>query len=222
MNKSKFELTNKHLSLLEVIIQGMLFLLIFFMPTYKATAIGKNWSDVDYVKLIEAIKRFMLHEGFKELCFPYATVAMILSILGVLAYFYFIKKLYVSHKVTSVLVSIEIALYVISVIIRMVNKQLWVTDSGEGRVRSFGLCFGFFILIIMMASIVAIDIYRAKADLPNEIIKELEFNVVNNDDQTLQDASLNVDEIIKYKKLLDAGAITEEEYNIKKKELLNL
>ena len=32
----------------------------------------------------------------------------------------------------------------------------------------------------------------------------------------------NADEILKYKNLLDLGAITEEEFNTKKKELLNL
>lgn len=35
-------------------------------------------------------------------------------------------------------------------------------------------------------------------------------------------ANSNADEILKYKNLLDAGAITEEEYNLKKKELLGL
>lgn len=32
----------------------------------------------------------------------------------------------------------------------------------------------------------------------------------------------SADELIKYKKLLDDGAITQDEYDVKKKELLNL
>jgi|GEM_PF-4296880 len=38
----------------------------------------------------------------------------------------------------------------------------------------------------------------------------------------VQQQSSNIDVILKYKQLLDAGAITQEEYDAKKKELLNL
>ena len=38
---------------------------------------------------------------------------------------------------------------------------------------------------------------------------------------TVNIASTNADELKKYKNLLDSGAITQEEYDIKKKELLN-
>jgi hypothetical protein len=48
--------------------------------------------------------------------------------------------------------------------------------------------------------------------------KEEPINVINN----IQQTATNADELKKYKDLLDSGAITQEEFDAKKKELLGL
>lgn len=71
----------------------------------------------------------------------------------------------------------------------------------------WGYCLGFIGLVIVCI-------------LPSEN-NNINNNIFNNRNTNLVNVSVT-DEIKKYKELLDAGAITEEEYNIKKKELLNL
>ena len=68
--------------------------------------------------------------------------------------------------------------------------------------------------------------YRKNLEETQEILSCLELIIREN--QKSLSVSENskpadaADEILKYKKLLDAGAITQEEYEAKKKQLLNL
>lgn len=68
--------------------------------------------------------------------------------------------------------------------------------------------------------------YRKNLEETQEILSCLELIIREN--QKSLSASENskpadaADEILKYKKLLDAGTITQEEYEAKKKQLLNL
>ena len=52
----------------------------------------------------------------------------------------------------------------------------------------------------------------------NKVVKDKDYFVLT----TLVGASTVADEILKFKELLDVGAITEEEFVAKKKQLLNL
>ena len=70
-------------------------------------------------------------------------------------------------------------------------------------------------------------LYKNSINIAQEIISILQVICENNKNinmsQQLNSPSVsNIDEIKKYKDLLDCGAITEDEFQIKKKELLNL
>lgn len=62
----------------------------------------------------------------------------------------------------------------------------------------------------------SVCVNREQGNIINERINEAIHNVKNNN------SNASVDEILKYKKLLEAGAITKEEFEAKKKQLLGL
>lgn len=69
--------------------------------------------------------------------------------------------------------------------------------------------------------------YKLSFNIAQQILSVLQIICESNKSQKLlketnHEPSSNIDEIRKYKQLLDCGAITEEEFNIKKKKLLNL
>ena len=53
-------------------------------------------------------------------------------------------------------------------------------------------------------------------------IKDYIEKLINNNDNIVNQVSLGADEILKYKKLLDEGILTQEEFDAKKKQLLGL
>ena len=77
----------------------------------------------------------------------------------------------------------------------------------------------------MIQSLVQSDstTYKKIYDITNQII--VQFTEIKNLKETPIENNATVstaDEILKYKNLLDAGAITQEEYEAKKKQLLGL
>lgn len=222
---TNLKMSKKQLSLYEIIAQAILFLVVFLIPTYKAIGTGSTWYSIDYVKLSEAINRFVERPTPLDKLLPYSTIIMIFTIALLLSYYYFVKKTYINHRIISIMVIVEMVLYITAIIARMLEKQSWRTN-GELRSRTFGLSVGFFFIMMNMLSIIVIETYKKKSDLPIEIKKDENINnitqkakVVNQSELVKQD---NTEELLKYKKLLDAEAITEEEYNAKKRELLNL
>lgn len=65
-------------------------------------------------------------------------------------------------------------------------------------------------------------IYKNAINIAQEIISVLQIICSQNKTATIVEESSNIDEIKKYKNLLDIGAITKEEFEKKKKSLLNL
>ena len=84
----------------------------------------------------------------------------------------------------------------------------------------------------MMSGIITIDTVKEKLDISfeksvainvNNSIHEILFSLKEQKKPSSNSPIINsADEIIKYKNLLDMGAITQEEYDKKKKELLNI
>ncbi len=60
-------------------------------------------------------------------------------------------------------------------------------------------------------------IYNTMTDAANKILALLDLMIVNE-----SNATSSADELLKYKHLLDCGALSQEEFDLKKKELLNL
>ena len=75
---------------------------------------------------------------------------------------------------------------------------------------SLPLTEAFFTVVILMFVIIILG-----------FVKRSKIIVGETTPTTVNIASTNADELKKYKNLLDSGAITQEEYDIKKKELLN-
>ena len=74
--------------------------------------------------------------------------------------------------------------------------------------------FGYLLLFVLIVIIFVSFMKRSGSGTS----KEEPINVINN----IQQTATNADELKKYKDLLDSGAITQEEFDAKKKELLGL
>ena len=75
---------------------------------------------------------------------------------------------------------------------------------------SLPLTEAFFTVVILMFVIIILG-----------FVKRSKIIIGETTPATVNITSTNADELKKYKNLLDSGAITQEEYDIKKKELLN-
>ena len=64
--------------------------------------------------------------------------------------------------------------------------------------------------------------YKTLANSAQECLSVFQLICDKKNNEQSQTSGDVTDEIMKYKKLLDAGAITQEEYDMKKKELLNI
>lgn len=66
------------------------------------------------------------------------------------------------------------------------------------------------------------DVFKGIAEMAQESLSTFQLICDKQEDNTNTTSVSTADEVKKYKELLDAGAITEEEFNKKKKQLLNL
>ena len=100
-------------------------------------------------------------------------------------------------------------------------------NIAKNKGRSFGLWwfYGWMLFIVALPHALLMQDQSGAAQYYNPQDAVTNTNVVStagNSDNQAKATSENFDHIIKYKELLDAGVITQEEFEAKKKELLGL
>ena len=161
------------------------------------TIIGNSvWSEPYKVSAIDCMEKYTLQ--FIPMCIFYILCA-IMCIISILS-----KKQYKDGKIHGIL---AIVLFV------SVNWNLISCTSGDNIIENNfpGMIFE---LILFLAVVVA---FAKRSPIIVDNQKEPQQTIINNVQE-----STNADELKKYKDLLDGGAITQEEFDAKKKELLNL
>ena len=161
------------------------------------TIIGNSvWSEPYKVSAIDCMEKYTLQ--FIPMCIFYILCA-IMCIISILS-----KKQYKDGKIHGIL---AIVLFV------SVNWNLISCTSGDNIIENNfpGVIFE---LILFLAVVVA---FAKRSPIIVDNQKEPQQTIINNVQE-----STNADELKKYKDLLDGGAITQEEFDAKKKELLNL
>ena len=86
---------------------------------------------------------------------------------------------------------------------------------GEVRYTSVGLGMIFYVEIVLLLSCVIIELLKHYVRMPYSCD-------INTSKKSQNGFSSNADELKKYKDLLDSGAITQEEFDAKKKQILGL
>lgn len=102
-----------------------------------------------------------------------------------------------------------LVLGVVGLLAGMINQDriLLAIEKNDGQIIVFGIE----------------NLFKPKADnffnncFADKFDPTIKFDEPNNENNVT-----NADELLKFKQLLDSGAITQEEYDIKKKQLLNL
>ena len=161
------------------------------------TIIGNSvWSEPYKVSAIDCMEKYTLQ--FIPMCIFYILCA-IMCIISILS-----KKQYKDGKIHGIL---AIVLFV------SVNWNLISCTSGDNIIEN-NFPGAIFELILFLAVVVA---FAKRSPIIVDNQKEPQQTIINNVQE-----STNADELKKYKDLLDGGAITQEEFDAKKKELLNL
>ena len=180
------------------VVELILLIVSFIILNIKnMTIIGNSvWSEPYKVSAIDCMEKYTLQ--FIPMCIFYILCA-IMCIISILS-----KKQYKDGKIHGIL---AIVLFV------SVNWNLISCTSGDNIIENNfpGVIFE---LILFLAVVVA---FAKRSPIIVDNQKEPQQTIINNVQE-----STNADELKKYKDLLDGGAITQEEFDAKKKELLNL
>lgn len=107
------------------------------------------------------------------------------------------------------------------------SKSIYLTDINAIDDSSVGALFGCVLRIQTTSTVLAIDGIKQTLDPFRNKLEEAAYNAreakeQKNNNVVIQQAASGADEILKYKGLLDAGIITEEEFNAKKAQILGL
>lgn len=153
----------------------------------------------------------------KETAAPLATIGIIViitlistAIIALLKCFApFVKEL---EKISSMkaLVIIPIITTVLSILLIIMSSKL---DLGEGYFLSCTPELNFYLYMILLVMVIVCDMLSHAKSIA---ISETKSAAVG------KKASVNIDNLRQYKELLDSGAITTEEYEEMKKQILNL
>ena len=142
-------------------------------------------------------------------------VAGMMEGIGVFIFFLVIDFLIYSYLCTSEIVVTNIRVYGKTVFGKRVDLPLdSISSIGTSAITA---------RISIGTSSGRITFYNiSNIDSINSELTKLINNRQNKSNEVKKKEFSNADELKKYKELLDSGAITEEEYNVKKKELLGL
>ena len=88
----------------------------------------------------------------------------------------------------------------------------------DGKILGGLVC----VLICILAIVALLGRIMAERGLFGSLAKKKDLNNLPKNNSILQPVNSDADEIKKFKELLDQGAITEEEYEAKKKQILGL
>lgn len=150
----------------------------------------------------------------------------IIVLVAVIAYFVadiFIGEKIPKNKIALIAVFVPLAIMTLMVVIAANYKG---TSSWQGEYFNIAVIstIGSYIELGLLVCIPVIECYKKfklidiEPVVINPIDESSETTVVNDTTETLS----NAEEIKKFKELLDMGAITQEEFDAKKKELLGL
>lgn len=95
------------------------------------------------------------------------------------------------------------------------TEEPWDSGWGPGAYDSYSVAFGFVLILALQIAMVLIGMISNGRIKQNGILAEEK-------PQYIQNNISNADELGKYKDLLDKGVITQEEFDMKKKQLLGL
>ncbi len=157
---------------------------------------NSTWGEPYTVSVLDCIENYTLQ--FIPMCVLYVLCA-VMCIISIVS-----KNKYKDGKAHG---AVAILLFISAVynVISCTSNEL-IIDSGD---------FPGVLFIVLLFAVVVVAFAKRSSVIAES--KESQQTVVNN----IQKAT-NADELKKYKDLLDSGAITQEEFDAKKKELLGL
>lgn len=116
---------------------------------------------------------------------------------------------------------------IISTLVIAALLGLIPANIAKNKGRSFGLWwfYGWMLFIVALPHALLMQDQSGAAQYYNPQDAVINSNIINTSDNGIKEreaSAENFDHIIKYKELLDAGVITQDEFEAKKKELLGL
>ena len=193
------------ISLISFIILGVS-VLFLFMPVYKSTYM----RNYDYGSWIATgnIENINFFSGRSTDIFCHIT--LILLIVGIVTFVLMYmgdNKSFIKYTIFAPICAL------VSFLIETFQVVVWQKADQFSSYNEYAFGWGFYIIVslLIVVSIISILIIIGKIDANKNLLK-IKFKKSND----------NLDELKKLKELLDMNAITEKEYNIKKKEILNL
>lgn len=185
----------------------------YFMPDGVTPARMTHNSYVGYFSLFDGdAVHYMTWNG--------SELIIVVIIAAVIPYaIQFLKKNKRNNIFLCVVIPLaEIALIIYNAIISF-GSEITTSMYGDSMKRCYNPGAVFYIIVVLICLLFLISLIGYRKVKKGGII-ETEKPAQSMKTETAYTSS--ADELIKYKKLLDDGAITQDEYDVKKKELLNL
>lgn len=203
----------KNKNLAQVIIQAISLFILFLPCVYSEEA----WVDISGYGTHHQLKNETLVSFFRKLfSLDNGQFIGILFILFMAILMILLLVQVAKHNHIQLIPSFSVVTTLLFFFYSLTcTQESWDSGLGPSAYYEYSVAFGFVLIISLQIAITLIGFISNSRIKQNGIIEEDKMKIVQNNIS-------NADELGKYKKLLDDGVITQEEFDAKKKQLLEL
>lgn len=212
-------MTKKSLNITSIILYVITLVLLWIDGTYKM--IGKSvygtYRGSTSVSFIDAA---VDSSTIDTPIFPMGWIFVVLVLFSLIVLFFEVLEKKKFNKIISIVLS-ALSLVVFLIISSYISSKSGGSYEYNGDLRRSHLEMGilFYVNIVLLLITTVFNI--VKNSIKEKNTNNINFNINKNNQPNIIPSS-EADEIKKYKDLLDNNAITQEEFDEKKKQLLNL